>query len=230
MDLQNDLVFAALLSILTTGAVWLLEKLPVKFTTDQRPVIAQGIGAFAGFAYSFAPVYEFLNRAPLPAGATPGLYIVGGWWAGLAAIGIHQTVKRTGTGNAVGIGLLVVTLAAGSAGIALSGCSYFKSDGPSLADVLDAAKITQPEAKKALIKIQDARTAALKAFAIVYVTAPKNDKLNAAKETIEYLDDDFRKHWGKAALAVDNWSPSVFVREYTITQQRVAAMKSATPK
>jgi len=125
--------------------------------------------------------------------------------------------------------LVIAAVVLGGVAITFTGCSYFRG-GSSLGDVLDPSKITQNDARKALTRIQEVRVAALKTFAVVYVTAPSNADLIAAKFAIDGYDAEFRKHWGNAALAVDAWTPTVFVREYTSAQEAVAAMKSATPK
>lgn len=226
MVLANDLVFAALLSILVTVVVWLLEKIPLKFTTDQRPAIAQGIGALAGFAYSFAPVYEFLNRAPLPLDATPGLYIIGGWWAGLAAIGLHQTVKRTGSASSAGVGLLILTLALGGVGVSLASCSSIGPDGP----VIVGTNISQKDAKRALIELQDARVLILKSVATIYMTDPQKPEYIEAVRSIDRLDAEFRKYWDLAALAADAWDPVLFLQQYTMALNAKKGMQWEVPK
>lgn len=225
MNLLNDAGFMGMITAITMLAVWALEKLPWRFTTSDRPIIANILGAICGFAYSFPAVYEFLNRAPQPEGATPLSYIVGGWMAGLAAIGAHQTIKNTGVLKAGGVGLLVLTLVLGGAGIAMSSCASGGGSGQTLGDMIDAATITQSQARTLLIQVQDARVAVLKSVAAAYLAAPNDPRVIELANDVNTIDVRFSAAWRIAARAVDEWSPTAFVAAYNDALYEVETMK-----
>jgi hypothetical protein len=122
--------------------------------------------------------------------------------------------------------LLVLTLALGFAAMTAASCGHNTQGKP----VIVGTQMSQSDAKRALIELQDARVLALKSVAAIYVTDPNNQTYIDAVRSIDRYDIEFRKYWGLAALAAETWDPIVFVQWYAAAQLAVNTMKSEVPR
>jgi len=91
---SNDQFFVLVTTLLIPFIVELADKIPVALTTDRKPFVAAVAGGIMGLCYWLAPVYDFLNRAPVPEGSTPAMFFCGGVFAGLAGIGLREITKN----------------------------------------------------------------------------------------------------------------------------------------
>lgn len=119
------------------------------------------------------------------------------------------------------IGILLLCLAL-SSGVALTGCAHNSAGEP----IVVNSSITQRDAKRALIQVQDARVAALKVMAAVYVARPNDPRIVEAAKLCERYDNLFRKEWAAAAQAVDAWAVEIFLLHYGQTRAAVDAIQS----
>lgn len=137
--------------------------------------------------------------------------------------------KVTGSGSTPLPTLVAVALAGLlSAGILLvsSACGTFGGDKP----ITVNSTITQANAKRALIELQDARTLVLKSMATIYMTSPNDPNVIASVRAVDRYDAKFREAWQLAALAADAWSPDLFSLRYGEAHAQVDAMKAEVAK
>jgi hypothetical protein len=93
MNGSTDQFFLTVSAFLIPIAVSALDAIAIRvgwaWTRANKPEIAASIGAILGVAYGYPPIWEYLNQKPIPLGASPAAFVLGGITAGLAAVGIH---------------------------------------------------------------------------------------------------------------------------------------------
>lgn len=90
--------------------------------------------------------------------------------------------------------------------------------------VVDSS-ISQQNAKRALIELQDARTLLLKSMATIYMAAPHDANVIDAVRAVDRYDAKFREAWQLAALAADSWNSVLFSLRYSEARDQVELMK-----
>jgi len=126
-----------------------------------------------------------------------------------------------------GIGVLLLALTLGGGAMLLStSCSTGGPDGP----VIVGTNISQHDAKRALLELQDARVLVLKSVAAIYMTDQGNPKYQAAVLAVDRVDQEFTAGWRLAALAADTWDPVLFLQRYSQALNALGRMKAEVPQ
>jgi len=132
--------------------------------------------------------------------------------------------KITGSGSTPlpMILLLVLTLVPGFAALTTTGCAH-RADGK---PVIVGTQMSQSDAKRALIAIQDTRTAELKAMAAIYVAAPNSPRVQAAARAVDAMDKQIQEYWAIAAKACDEWDVQTFLVWYYRARGQLDSMSA----